>query len=79
MRGIGTKLGIFIFQVVGRQKELSGYVRRGCKDGWVEIELKGKPGGRNKVVRRELTAANNSSKFFLDGKSSWLLLICALD
>ncbi|CAD6929087.1 unnamed protein product, partial [Tilletia controversa] len=52
--------------VLGRAKDVAAFVKQGYDDGAIEIELKGRPGTKNVVIRREITRADNRSDWFLD-------------
>lgn len=57
-------------QVLGRSTKLSAFVKNGATDAtWIEIELKGRPGKKNLVVKRNLFKDSEKSEFFLDGAS----------
>jgi hypothetical protein len=66
-------------KVLGRSDNVADFVKKGHTHGWVEIELKGKPGQRNVVVKRTIdfteegvgkkAKAGVQSKFFLNGAS----------
>jgi hypothetical protein len=53
---------------MARTKALRKYVKEGTDEGFVEIELKGRPGKRNLVVRRSLSAKNDQSVFEINGE-----------
>jgi chromosome segregation ATPase len=53
---------------MGRSSALKNFVRENQKEGHVEIELKGRPGKRNMVIKRYLNSSDNSSKFEINGK-----------
>ncbi|KAJ8708813.1 hypothetical protein PYW08_010195 [Mythimna loreyi] len=55
--------------VIGRAKKISEYVRSGCEDSKIEIELYRDPGERNVIITREFDV-NDSSSWFIDGKSA---------
>ena len=56
---------------MGRSKDLKQFVREGCTEGYVEIELKGRPRKdgtiKNLIVVRHMQAKNNASSFQLQG------------
>eukprot|EP00741_Cyanophora_paradoxa_P006181 tig00000984_g5993.t1 len=54
---------------IGRARELKAYIKHGCKDAFVEIELKGRPGEQNTVVRRTFTAGASNK----DATSTWTI------
>lgn len=56
--------------MLGRASDLSAFVKHGYQQGYVEIELKGKIGTKNLVVRRNITGKGNTSAWILGGKSS---------
>lgn len=53
-----------------RAKHIKEYIKRDEIEAYVEIELKGRPGKRNLVVRRSFQAESNSSKFEINGKTT---------
>lgn len=53
-----------------RAKDLRSYVRDNCTEGFVELELKGKPGRSNVTIKRSLSSADNKSVFVLNGRMS---------
>lgn len=69
-RGRGRELIVASrWQVLGRSKNVREYVKIGTETGWIEIELKGLPGKRNLVIRRNLNKDNDTTSFMLDGAS----------
>eukprot|EP01104_Vermistella_antarctica_P014389 TRINITY_DN4517_c1_g1_i1.p1 TRINITY_DN4517_c1_g1~~TRINITY_DN4517_c1_g1_i1.p1 ORF type:complete len:1137 (+),score=335.80 TRINITY_DN4517_c1_g1_i1:43-3411(+) len=56
--------------LLGRAEQVGEFVQRGKDDGWVEIELAGKEGGRNVVVKRKIFRKDNKSLWWLNNKSS---------
>ncbi|CAD6565919.1 MAG: Structural maintenance of chromosomes protein 5 [Cyphobasidiales sp. Tagirdzhanova-0007] len=63
----------FPAKVMGRSKDLKQFVREGCTEGYVEIELKGRPRKdgtiKNLIVVRHMQAKNNASSFQLQGQT----------
>lgn len=57
-------------QILGRASELNSFVKIGATEGYIEIELKGKIGKKNLVVRRSLNAASKGSTYSLNGQSA---------
>lgn len=57
-------------QILGRASELNSFVKIGATDGYIEIELKGKIGKKNLVVRRSLTSSSKGSTYSLNGQSA---------
>ncbi|GAB4819497.1 hypothetical protein N2152v2_006543 [Parachlorella kessleri] len=55
-------------RLLGRAEEVSSFVRRGTKEGWVEIMLCSGDPGRPYVIRRSLHADHNSSQWRLNGR-----------
>lgn len=53
--------------LLGRASELKAFVKNGCEEGFIEIELKGPLGKPNLVIRRHLNAADNKSIWKLNG------------
>ncbi|PWN39895.1 P-loop containing nucleoside triphosphate hydrolase protein [Ceraceosorus guamensis] len=56
--------------VLGRARDVAAYVKQGYENGTIEIELKGRAGGRNLVVRREITKSDNKSEWYLNGSKT---------
>ncbi|PWY98174.1 P-loop containing nucleoside triphosphate hydrolase protein [Testicularia cyperi] len=56
--------------VLGRAKTVSSFVKAGKTDAWIEIQLQGWSNARNRTVRRTLSAENNKSDWFLDGRAT---------
>ncbi|XP_060807811.1 structural maintenance of chromosomes protein 5 [Amyelois transitella] len=54
--------------VIGRAKKISEYVRRGCQDSTIEIELYQQPGKRNVIITRTFNLKDASS-WSIDHKS----------
>jgi structural maintenance of chromosomes protein 5 len=52
---------------LGRSSELNAFVKHGHDKGYVEIELKGKIGMPNLVIRRSINSKNRGSQFTLNG------------
>ncbi|KAJ8708457.1 hypothetical protein PYW07_010582 [Mythimna separata] len=55
--------------VIGRAKKISEYVRSGCEDSKIEIELYRGPNERNVIITREFDV-NDASSWFIDGRSA---------
>ncbi|TCD64231.1 Structural maintenance of chromosomes protein 5 [Steccherinum ochraceum] len=56
--------------LLGRANELGDFVKIGTPNGHIEIELKGRKGKPNLVVRRYLTAGSKTSRFTINGESA---------
>ncbi|KAF8651094.1 hypothetical protein AX16_004894 [Volvariella volvacea WC 439] len=56
--------------ILGRATELRHYVKFDSQSGYIEIELKGRHGKPNLIIRRTLNASSNSSNFTLNGQSA---------
>ncbi|EGC38414.1 hypothetical protein DICPUDRAFT_148904 [Dictyostelium purpureum] len=54
--------------LLGRQKQLGDFVKRGTMSGFVEIELFN-PDGENFIIKRDLKKEGNSGDFKLNGKN----------
>lgn len=53
---------------LGRAKDIGAYVKHGCKEASIEIEVQGKPTDEvNPVIKRTITESNKSF-FFINGK-----------
>ncbi|CEQ39122.1 SPOSA6832_00604 [Sporobolomyces salmonicolor] len=69
----------FPAKVLGRSPKLASYCKNNStEDTWIEIELKGKPGKKNKTIKRYLSRETEKTRFEIDG---WMLMlgICAPD
>ncbi|KAG0148020.1 hypothetical protein CROQUDRAFT_670156 [Cronartium quercuum f. sp. fusiforme G11] len=53
--------------VLERANDLKHYLKQGTDVGFVEVELKGKPGQRNVIIKVHLTLKSNSRVFELNG------------
>ncbi|KAI0287939.1 hypothetical protein B0F90DRAFT_1827934 [Multifurca ochricompacta] len=56
--------------ILGRASELNSFVKIGATDGYIEIELKGKIGKKNLVVRRNLSSTSKGSTYHLNGQAA---------
>ncbi|KAG6812148.1 hypothetical protein H0H92_004147 [Tricholoma furcatifolium] len=63
-----TQIDYNIIQVLGRAAELNSFVKIGKASGHIEIELKGRKGRGNLVIRRTLSATSKHSSFTLNGQ-----------
>lgn len=57
-------------QVLGRATEISAFVKDQQKEGFIELELKGKANNPNIVIRRHIFSDKKSSTFTINGKST---------
>ena len=58
----------FPAKVLGRSTKLSSYCKNDSNEEcWIELELKGKPGDKNLIVRRVLSRDSEKSTFYLNG------------
>jgi hypothetical protein len=55
-------------KLLNRAEDLSAFVKNGEREGHIEIELQGRPGEQNPVIRRKIIKDNNSSSFYLNGE-----------
>ncbi|GAA5824176.1 hypothetical protein JCM3770_001191 [Rhodotorula araucariae] len=61
----------FPAKVLGRSTKLSAYCKNDSNEAtWIEIELKGKPGQKNLVVKRHLSRDSEKTHFELDGEDA---------
>ncbi|KPV76806.1 uncharacterized protein RHOBADRAFT_51796 [Rhodotorula graminis WP1] len=61
----------FPAKVLGRSTKLSAYCKNDSNEStWIELELKGKPGDNNLVVRRYLSRDSEKTRFELDGNEA---------
>lgn len=51
---------------MARAKHLYEYVKKGTSDGFVEIELKGRPHKKNLIIMRKFTKDSDRSDFFIN-------------
>ncbi|TFY82531.1 hypothetical protein EWM64_g1483 [Hericium alpestre] len=56
--------------ILGRAAELNSFVKMGTSEGFIEIELKGKIGKPNLVIRRNLSSKSKSSTFTINDQSA---------
>ncbi|KAG5651262.1 hypothetical protein H0H81_009306, partial [Sphagnurus paluster] len=56
--------------VLGRAADLNSFVKNGYETGYIEIELKGRKGEGNLVIRRKLSATSKQSSFTLNGRDA---------
>jgi chromosome segregation ATPase len=61
---------LLLTQILGRASELNSFVKIGATDGYIEIELKGRIGKKNLVVRRSLSSSSKGSTYTLNGHSA---------
>ncbi|KAG8991499.1 Structural maintenance of chromosomes protein 5, partial [Tulasnella sp. 427] len=54
---------------IGGIATIDKFVRNGADKGFVEIEIKGRKGMRNTVIRRDINSKNRSSTWLMNGKS----------
>lgn len=55
--------------VLGRAKDVASFVKQGCNEGWIELELKApKDTTQNIIIRRSLERNNNASEWRINGK-----------
>ncbi|GAA5860547.1 hypothetical protein JCM1840_000294 [Sporobolomyces johnsonii] len=58
----------FPAKVLGRSPKLASYCKNdSTEDTWIEIELKGKPGKKNKTIKRYLSRETEKTRFEIDG------------
>jgi hypothetical protein len=57
-------------KILGRAAELNSFVKIGATDGYIEIELKGKIGKKNLIVRRNLSSTSKGSTYNLSGQAA---------
>lgn len=80
-------------QVLGRAPNIKYFVRLGQSDAYIKIEIKGKEGRPNLVIKREFNKDTDKSVFYMNGESgvdirgderrrvekAWLMLKCVWD
>ncbi|KAE8222455.1 hypothetical protein CF326_g8373, partial [Tilletia indica] len=52
--------------VLGRAKDVAAFVRQGHDFGSIEIELKGKPGCKNVIIKRGISRNDKKGDWFID-------------
>jgi len=57
-------------KILGRAAELNSFVKIGATDGYIEIELKGKIGKNNLIVRRNLSSTSKGSTYSLNSQAA---------
>lgn len=57
-------------QHLGRAKDASEYIKHGCQEAIIEIELAGPPGKRNVVITRVIKREGNKSTYTTNGEPS---------
>ncbi|MCJ1390320.1 Structural maintenance of chromosomes protein 5 [Xylographa bjoerkii] len=55
---------------LGRAKDVSEFVKHGCQESTIEIELQGRPEERNPVLRCVIKRDGNQSYYYINDKSS---------
>lgn len=55
---------------LGRAKEVGEFVKHGASDAYIEIELKGKRGQRNYVIKTHIKRDGNKRTFQINGQAS---------
>ncbi|RMD42656.1 hypothetical protein DV735_g2471, partial [Chaetothyriales sp. CBS 134920] len=70
--GWGTQVGL---EYLGRAKDAAEFVKHGCAEATIEIELQRRPSGpgataRNPVLKRVIRRDGNKSQFFLNNNQS---------
>lgn len=68
MCALALGLGYSPVAVLQRVNEVKLYVKNGTNEGSIEIELKGKPGAENVVIRLHLNVETSSRVFEINGK-----------
>jgi hypothetical protein len=53
---------------MGRQNNYHSYVKQGCDEAQIELEIKGYPGKRNPVIWCRFTKENNQSDWKLNSE-----------
>lgn len=56
-------------QVLGRAPNIKYFVRLGQSDAYTKIEIKGKEGRPNLVIKREFNKDTDKSVFYMNGES----------
>lgn len=54
---------------MGRASDLKAYVKQGCEEAQIEVELKAFPRKKNPVIWRSFTKENEKSEWRLNGRS----------
>ena len=58
-------------KLLGRAKDVKEFVKRGCTEGEIELELY-REGGRSLVIKRCINSIKSTSKWYINGKASKL-------
>jgi len=58
----------FPTKILGRAKDPASFVKKGTDEGFIEIELQGRPGGENLKIKRVLSSSDNRAEWYLDGE-----------
>lgn len=67
--GLGGKL-----KTLGRADQIGSYVKSGCEQSVIEIELYN-PGKENIVIQRQITT-DNHSQFYVNEKNASAAMVC---
>lgn len=60
---------------LGRAKEVGAYVKHGCKEATIEIEIQGNKKDRVNPVIKRVIYENNSTKFIINGRSGGCFVV----
>ncbi|KAJ9099824.1 hypothetical protein QFC21_003824 [Naganishia friedmannii] len=55
-------------KILGRAPDISAFVKQGCKKAFTEIELKGRAGKRNVIIKREFNRDDKKSIWYMNGE-----------
>ncbi|KAI5284875.1 Structural maintenance of chromosomes protein 5, partial [Ascosphaera aggregata] len=56
-------------QVLGRAKDVADFVKHGCRQAVIEIELQGRPGKTNPVIRRVIRRDGSKTLFYINNQT----------
>ncbi|KAJ9126337.1 hypothetical protein QFC24_002070 [Naganishia onofrii] len=55
-------------KILGRAPDISAFVKQGCKKAFTEIELKGRGGKHNVIIKREFNRDDKKSIWYMNGE-----------
>ncbi|KAJ9118232.1 hypothetical protein QFC22_004139 [Naganishia vaughanmartiniae] len=55
-------------KILGRAPDISAFVKQGCKKAFTEIELKGRAGKQNVIIKREFNRDDKKSIWYMNGE-----------
>ena len=61
-------IGLIDMKHLGRAKDVSEFVKHGCQEAWIEIELAAEQKKKNPIIRCNIKREGNKTNFSIDGK-----------